>query len=99
MDTIKAKKFYRVCNLKKEGQMWGQASFWFTEEEAQHLCMVLDGDEPIMVACLRSFDDYTAELKGNECFHFCERFTTRKGNQFIYWRDEETDTDYITKVV
>ena len=35
---------------------------------------------------------------GNELAHKVEVFTTVKGNQFIYWRDEESDEDFITKV-
>lgn len=30
--------------------------------------------------------------------HKVEVFTTVKGNQFIYWRDEKSDEDFITKV-
>ncbi len=97
MDTIKANVGYRVCGLKKDGQLYAQASWWFTEEECTHLRVLLDGDKVVMVACLISIDEYRKEKEQNEMFHLCERFTTRKGNHYIYWRDEETDTDYITK--
>lgn len=43
-------------------------------------------------------EDYLEEKEGNECFNLCEVFTTQKGNQYIYWRDEEIDEDRITKV-
>ena len=39
-----------------------------------------------------------ADPNEDEMFRRCEVFTTVKGNQFIYWRDEEIDADYITKV-
>ena len=35
---------------------------------------------------------------GNEAARKCEVFTTVKGNQFVYWRDEEADWDLITKI-
>ena len=46
----------------------------------------------------RSYEDYKDEERQNEMFRRYEVFTTVKGNQFIYWRDEEIDADYITKV-
>jgi len=97
MDTIRARDEYRVCGLKKDGALFARASWWFTEEECNHLRVLLDGDKVVMVACLIPFDEYRKEQEQNEMFHLCERFTTRKGNHYIYWRDEETDTDYITK--
>jgi len=27
-----------------------------------------------------------------------EKFTTTKGKEFIYWRDEEINKDYLTKL-
>lgn len=57
-----------------------------------------DGEQPLLIAKKRSWDDYLDEKEGNECFHMCEVFTTVKGNQYIYWRDEEIDADYITRV-
>lgn len=61
-------------------------------------CRIDDGEQPLFVAEKRSWDDYLDEKEGNECFHMCEVFTTVKGNQYIYWRDEEIDADYITRV-
>lgn len=57
-----------------------------------------DGDTPLFVARKRSYTDYKDEERDNEMFRRCEVFTTVKGSQFIYWRDEEIDADYITKV-
>ena len=97
-DTIKAKDGYRVCGLRKDGELYALASWHFTDEECTHLRLLLDGDRIIMVACLISFDEYQKEKEQNEMFHLCEKFTTQVGNRFIYWRDEETDTDYLTKI-
>lgn len=99
MDTIKADIGYEVCGLKRNGALYAVASWHFTDEECTHLRVLLDGDTVIMVACLIPFDEYQKEREQNEMFHLCERFTTRRGNHYIYWRDEETDTDYITKEV
>lgn len=57
-----------------------------------------DGWVNLFRAQKRSYEDYMDEKRQNEMFRRCEVFTTVKGNQFIYWRDEEIDTDYITKV-
>ena len=45
--------------------------------------------------------DYIEEVVNgnNECAVKFEVFTTRKGNQFIYWGDTETGEDFITKVI
>ena len=98
IDTIKAVNGYRVCGLRKDGMLFARCSYWFTEEECTHLRLLLDGDQIVMVACLIPYSDYLKEREQNEMYHFCERFTTTKGNQFVYWRDEETGTDYITKL-
>ena len=98
MDTIKAKTGYRVVGIKRDCPYFSIASWWFTEEECNHLRAVLDGDKFIMVACLIDYADFKKEQESNEMFHLCEHFTTQKGNHYAYWRDEETDTDYITKI-
>lgn len=61
---------------------------------------VMDGDNMIMLASNVPYKDYEEEVLngGNECARFCECFVTRKGNTFVYWRDEEQDIDYITKL-
>ena len=61
---------------------------------------VCDGDDILFKGEQRSWEDYKDEVldEGNEMAHKCEVFTTVKGNQFIYWRDEESDEDFITKV-
>ena len=84
-DTIKAKEEYRVVKVRNI----------ITGEEGYRID---DGAQPLFVAQRRSWEDYKDEKEQNECFHQCEVFTTGKGNQFIYWRDEEIDADYITKV-
>ena len=51
-----------------------------------------------MGARIKTMQDHIEEMEGNECYHVCEVFTTIKGNQFIYTRDEEIDEDYLVKV-
>lgn len=84
-DTIKAKDGYRIVKVKNI----------ITGEEGYRID---DGCNPLFVAQKRSYEDYKDEERQNEMFRRCEVFTTVKGNQFIYWRDEEIDADYITKV-
>ena len=64
----------------------------------EKVVMLYDGMERIMVAKLRSIEDYNEEEQYNECFMFFEKFTTRQGNEFIYWTDTETGEDYLTKI-
>lgn len=84
-NTIKAKNGYRVVKVKNI----------ITGKEGWRID---DGSEPLFVAQKRTYEDYQDEKQQNECFKQCEVFTTVKGNQFIYWRDEEINADYITKV-
>lgn len=84
-DTIKAKNGYKVVKVRNI----------ITGEEGYRID---DGAKPLFVAKKISWEDYKDEKEQNECFHQCEVFTTEKGNQFIYWRDEEIDADYITKI-
>lgn len=84
-DTIKAKDNYQVVKVRNI----------ITGEEGYR---VDDGAQPLFVAQRRSWEDFQDEKRQNECFHQCEVFTTAKGNQFVYWRDEEIDADYISKV-
>lgn len=84
-DTIKAKDGYHVVKVRNIA----------TGEEGYRID---DGCNPLFVAQKRSYEDYKDEERQNEMFRRCEVFTTVKGNQFIYWRDEEIDANYITKV-
>lgn len=84
-NTIKAKVGYRVVKGRHK----------VTGEE---LKAVYDGEEILFAGYPVSYEDYQKESIDNECFNLCEVFTTIKGNQFIYWRDEEIDKDYITRV-
>ena len=84
-DTIKAKDGYHVVKVRNIA----------TGEEGYRID---DGCNPLFVAQKRGYEDYKDEERQNEMFRRCEVFTTIKGNQFIYWRDEEIDADYITKV-
>lgn len=62
--------------------------------------ILYDGERTIMAATPRTYSDFCNEVRkgNNESARFCECFRTAKGNTFIYWRDEETDEDFLTKV-
>ena len=83
-NTIKAKVGYVIWSKKSK----------------PNKVIVCDGDDVLFEGERRSWEDYKNEVLdyGNEMAHKVEVFTTVKGNQFIYWRDEETDEDFITKV-
>lgn len=94
--TIKPEVGYRVRHAKPE-----TVSDTFIDSLGYDKPVILmDGSDAIMVAGLRSLEDYIDECKNgnNEMATFCERFTTIKGNQFVYWRDEETDDDFLTLI-
>ena len=83
-NTIKAKVGYVI---------------WYRRKEPNKV-IICDGDDVLFRGERRSWEDYKEEVldDGNEMAHKVEVFTTVKGNQFIYWRDEESDEDFITKV-
>ena len=83
-NTIKAKVGYVI---------------WFKKSKPNKV-IVCDGDDVLFEGEMRSYEDYVEEVvnEGNEMAVKCEVFTTTKGNQFVYWRDEEADWDLITKV-
>lgn len=87
-DTIKAKIGYSLWTARDPE----------TNEKVDGYRILCDGDEAVMLAKLAKWDEYLYNKDENECFNLCEVFTTQKGNQFIYWRDEEIDQDYLTKV-
>lgn len=60
--------------------------------------VLLDGQDVVMLCELIPYERYVDEARDNECFEKCEVFTTQKGNQYIYWRDNELDEDYLTRV-
>lgn len=64
----------------------------------QKVRVLFDGDVMIMGGHIKTMQDHIKEMEQNECYHVCEIFTTIKGNQFIYTRDEELDEDYLVKV-
>lgn len=84
-DTINAKYGYTVTKVLNI--ITGEIKY-----------MIKDGNEKLFVAQLVSEEDYKAEKEQNEAFYFCEKFTSTKGNQYIYWRDNELNEDYITKI-
>ena len=83
-NTIKAKVGYEVRYLKSKPDT----------------VRVYDGEVFLFEGERRSYEDYVEEVvnEGNEMARKCEVFTTVKGNQFVYWRDEEADCDLITKI-
>lgn len=83
-NTIKAKVGYVI---------------WFKKSKPDKV-IVCDGDDVLFEGEKRSWEDYKHEVldEWNEMAHKVEVFTTVKGNQFIYWRDEEADEDFVTKV-
>ena len=84
-DTITAKVGYRIRHCKENG----------TDRPVLHL---YDGDEPILRAYPMTPREYEKEMECNEAFTFFERFTTEKGNRFIYACDMETGEDYLVKI-
>lgn len=83
--TISARIGYRVRGVKNLET--GETKFG-----------VYDGDRLIMVADRMSVEEFDNAQENNEAFNLCEVFTTVAGNVFVYWRDEETDDDYLTKI-
>ena len=91
--TIKAKIGYHVKRSNRIDEV-GKLMGYDTP------ALLLDGDDPVMIAGIRSYVDYQDELvrSGNEAAVLCEVFKTIKGNIFAYWRDNEVDKDYLTKI-
>lgn len=89
-DTIKAKIGYRV----KYAKLKNKSIYGFNK-----VAMILDGEEILLTAYVRTMEDYKDAKHQNECFIFHEQFTTTKGNTFIYWGDTETGADYLTKII
>lgn len=84
-DTIKSKAGYRIRAGKNiHGEI---------------IKIIYEGDNILFWAYPMNMSEYKYHKENNEAFNFCEVFTTRGGNQFIYWRDEEIDRDYITNVL
>lgn len=83
--TITAKIGYRVKRVKNL-------------ETGETKLGLYDGDRLIMVADQMSVEAFDDAQENNEAFNLCEVFTTIAGNIFAYWRDEELDEDYITKI-
>lgn len=83
-DTIKAKNGYIVKQRKSDTTQ----------------IRVYDGEDFLFEGERRSYEDYVEEVvnAGNEAARKYEVFTTTKGNQFVYWRDEEADWDLVTKI-
>lgn len=83
--TISARIGYRVKRVKNL-------------ETGETKLGLYDGDRLIMVADRMSVEEFDDAQENNEAFNLCEVFRTVKGNTFVYWRDEETDSDYLTKI-
>lgn len=85
-DTIKAKKYYVLKGLHDKR----------TGKHIHGKRVLFDGDTPIMVATIKTKADFFEERDCNEAFSLLEIFTTRSGGQYAYWRDNETDEDFLT---
>jgi hypothetical protein len=59
--------------------------------------VLLDGGVFVMRCKRREYSDFIDDMRQNECFNLCEIFSTA-GAKWAYWRDEEADEDYITKI-
>ena len=86
-DTIKAKEGYWIGKNQMLSYNYG--------ENAR---AVLDGQKVVMICTMTSLEEYQENKEQNECFKQLEVFTTRDGNQFIYWIDTETCEEFITKI-
>ena len=86
-DTIQAHEGYKVFVCKDK-----------TTGEPSKMRALYDGDVVIMYAERRPASDFVEESRENECFSFCETFTTVNGGRYVYWRDEELDRDYLTRI-
>ena len=69
-----------------------------TNDNKNTYAKVYDGMQLLFIAKMRTKEDYEDEKRQNECFVFFEKFTTRRGNEFIYWHDYEINQDYLTKI-
>ena len=85
-NTINAKIGYTVKNNYHD--IW-------TGEKVR---VLFDGDDLLFVGHIMTLEDHKDEMLNNEMYHVVEIFTTVKGNQFIYSRDEEADIDYLIKL-
>ena len=91
--TIKAKNGYHVKRSNRIDEV-GKLMGYDTPG------LLVDGDDPVMIAGIRPYVDYFDEFVngGNEAAVLCEVFKTVTGNIFAYWRDNEVDEDYLTKI-
>ena len=92
-ETIKAKEYYAIHSINTLAPVHQYLINDFQD------VFLRDGNNFVMGAQSAVYDEFKREyLEGhNEAAVLCEMFITRKGNKFIYWRDEELDIDYLTK--
>lgn len=81
-DTVKARYEFHVHRHMIDTD----ANYW----------ILYDGPEPLFVAQRRSYEDFCEKFDFNEETHTVEVFTTRKGNQFIYWYDAKIGADCLS---
>ena len=86
-NTIKAREVYWIDSNQEIRAKCG--------ENAKAL---MDGQQVVMICIKQPLEVYEYNKRENECFEKCEVFTTRSGKQYIYWRDNELDEDYITLI-
>lgn len=86
-DTIQPKSAYSVHFPKLKTKT--------TDSESERV--LLDGGDFVMTCKRREYSDFIDDMRQNECFNLCAIFSTA-GAKWAYWRDEEADEDYITKI-
>lgn len=93
-DTVKAKNYYRVLKYSESSESVKGKS------NKELGVLLLDGDVILFSARLRPMEDFFYEVVegNNEHAYYHDVFTTRKGNQFIYWEDKKTLEDFLTRV-
>lgn len=105
-ETIKAREAYKIykTNVLLEKTQTDQKNQAFYEyllmnsTDFTDVCL-LDGGLFVMTAQLKSFEEFKEEYLegGNDSAELMEMFTTNKGNKYIYWRDNASDEDFLTK--
>lgn len=84
--------------IKAEERYWIGTNQMIQYEYGKDAKALLDGQRVVMICIKKSLEDYEYNKKENECFEKCEVFTTEAGKQYIYWRDNELEEDYITMI-
>lgn len=105
-ETIKARENYKIYKTdylleKTKDDQNNQTFYTYLLMHTTDFTnvVVLDGGMFVMTAQLKSFEEFKEDYLegGNDAAELVEMFITKKGNKYIYWRDNAADEDYITK--